>query len=104
MSSQSVYSSPFPPYAVPQDVSISQLLLNLNPDDVSPDTIIYSDFSNPSNTLSFNGIRKLAAQGAAGLREIVGLREGDVACVYAHNSVSWALLAHSIMWAGACSW
>lgn len=80
------------------------MLLSLNPDDVSPDTIIYSDFNTPSNTVSFGGVRELAARGAAGLQETVGLREGDIVCVYGQNSVSWALLAHSIWWAGACSW
>lgn len=104
MSAQRVYRSPFPPFSTPRDLSISQFLLASNPDDVPHETPISSDFNNPSHGLTFGGLRKLAAQGAAGLREVVGLGEGDVVCIYGQNSVNWSLLSHSVMWAGACSW
>lgn len=25
-------------------------------------------------------------------------------CIYGYNSVSWALLAHAVLWSGVCFW
>ena len=104
MPTQRVYQSPFPSFEVPVDLSVSQFLLRSNPDDVSSNTPIFSDFDTPDRYVSFGDLRRDASQGAAGLREIAGVEEGDVVCILGHNSVSWALLAHSVMWAGACFW
>jgi hypothetical protein len=102
MSPHRIYKSPFPSPAVPTDLSVSQFLLQHNPDDVPQDKTILSDFDDPKNFLTFGSLRDKASLGAGGLQAVLGLLEGDVVSVYGQNSVNWALLAHSVMWSGAC--
>ena len=100
--SQRIYKSLFPSPAVPTDISISQFLLQHNPDDVSQDKIIFSDLDDPNNFLTFGSLRDKASLGSSGLKAVLGLREGDVVSIFARNSVNFTLLAHSVLWSGAC--
>jgi 4-coumarate--CoA ligase len=102
MSSCRIYESPFPSPAVPTDASVSQFLVQHNPDDVLDDKIILSDFEHANNFLTFGSLRTKSALGASGLKSVLGLCEGDVISIYGQNSVNWALLAHSVLWSGAC--
>lgn len=99
-----IYKSPYPMPDVPIHQSISQFLVESDPDDASPDTVILADYNNPSHQLTYGGLRQNAARDAAILKTEHGLREGDVVCIYAHNSVDWASLAHAVLWAGGCFW
>jgi hypothetical protein len=97
-----VYKSPFAAPFIPTDVSISQFLNRHNPDDVPLDKPILSDFDTPGNSITFGGLREKAALCAAGLRSVLALSEGDVVSIFGQNSVNWMVLAHSVMWSGAC--
>ncbi|KAM5351010.1 hypothetical protein ACJ41O_003733 [Fusarium nematophilum] len=99
---QRIYTSPYPPPHVPTNQGISQFLLQTNPDDTHPDKVILVDFDNPSRELTYAGLRDNAARDAAILRHDFGLKQGDVVCIYAHNSVDWASMAHAVVWAGGC--
>ncbi|KAF2104582.1 acyl-CoA synthetases/AMP-acid ligases II [Rhizodiscina lignyota] len=98
---QWIYRSKYPEPNAATNQSVSQFLLKSNPDDVTADTTIWSDFDEPDHKMTFGGIREQAALGAAGLREVLGVKEGDFVYIYASNSVNWAYLSHSVMWAGA---
>ncbi|KJR83822.1 uncharacterized protein SPSK_04182 [Sporothrix schenckii 1099-18] len=97
-----IYQSPFPAPPTPRDVSISQFLVRTNPDDVPADKPIICDFENPSHKLTYGELRTRAAQGAATLRTAHGMKEGDVVCLFGHNSVNWMLLCHCVLWGGGC--
>jgi len=97
-----IFSSPYPSLGVSTNLSISQFLLSTNPDDTPTDSIILCDFANPDSYVTYGGIRQAAAVGAGGLKNVLGLTEEQTVCIFGGNSVNWALLAHSAMWAGAC--
>ena len=59
------------------------------------------DFDNAKKIVTYGGLRDTASRGVAGLQQVLGLKPHDVVCIYAYNSVNWALLAHSVWWAGA---
>lgn len=99
-----IYESPYPAFNVPTNSSISQFLLRYNPENTDSDKKIFEDFDAPYKSITYGGIRRAAAQGAAGLRSVLNLQEGDVVAIIATNSLDWVLLAHSIMWAGATFW
>lgn len=102
--SYAMYRSPYPEPFVPSDVSVSQFLLSSNPDDVPPDQQILSDFDNQEQTLTIQELHSHAERDASTLISRFGLREGDVVCIFAPNSISWVTLAHAILWAGGCFW
>lgn len=104
MPEHNVYQSPYPTPNIPLHQSISQFLLNSDPDDSHPEKVIWSDYDNPSREISYGGLRYNAARDAGTLRTDYGLSEGDVVCIYAYNSVDWASLAHAVLWAGGCFW
>lgn len=97
-----IYESKYPKLTIPTNVSVSQFLQQSNPDDLPVDWPIWSDFDDPENQVTYEGVRTIPGNGAAGLKDVLGVKEGDTVCIYAGNSVSYALLAHSIMWAGSC--
>jgi long-subunit acyl-CoA synthetase (AMP-forming) len=97
-----IYQSPFPPVEVPRDLSVSQFLLQCNPDDVRREKEVLVDFDLPSSVVTYGGLRAKAAQYAYALRNEVGLREGETVVIFAPNSVNWVLCAQSVMWAGGC--
>ncbi|CRK29798.1 hypothetical protein BN1708_015671 [Verticillium longisporum] len=97
-----IYHSPYPNPMVPTNLSVSQFLIQTNPDDVSPEKIIWQDFGDENQKVTYAGLRSNAAFDAAGLREMLGLKEGDVMCIIATNSALWASLAHAVLWVGAC--
>lgn len=91
--------------AVPTDRSISQFLLESNPDDAHPERVILADFEDPEGSkLTYAALRHAASRRAATLRGDFGLRERDVVCIYAQNSVEWIKMAHAVLWAGGCFW
>jgi 4-coumarate--CoA ligase len=104
MANYRTYSSPYPAPHIPTHVSVSQFLLQCNPDDVENDRVVLCDFDNPSRSVTYGGIRKNAGRDAAAFKKVLGLKEGDTVCIYAENSVSWASIAHAVMWAGGCFW
>ena len=97
-----IYHSPYPPLSVPTNKSVSQFLLECNPDDVEPTKTIVEDFDSYSNALTYGSLRKNASQCAYALRHQLGLKAGGTVCIVAKNSVNWVLLAHAVMWAGGC--
>jgi 4-coumarate--CoA ligase len=102
MTGPKIYQSPFPSPNIPTNLSISQFLLQTNPDDVPDEKIVLADLDGPKYAISYRGIREAAASGAAGLRQLYGMSVGDIVCVYGRNSVNWAVLAHAVMWGGGC--
>ncbi|KAH8176646.1 AMP-binding enzyme domain-containing protein [Sarocladium implicatum] len=102
MAAARIYQSPYPTPHYPTNLSVSQFLLQSDPDDVPADQVIFADFDNPSRCLTYRQLRDDAAKDAAVLRSSFGIREGDVVCIYAQNSLEWVKLAHAVVWAGAC--
>lgn len=101
---EKIYTSIFPPPTTPRNLSVSQFLARYNPDDVPASKTIVCDFDNPQHSLTYGELRTRAAQGAASLRSLAGMQEGDVVCLFGQNSVNWMLLCHSILWGGGCFW
>ena len=85
---------------VPTDVSISQFLLQCNPDDVPATKEILVDFDDSSSSVTYGGLRSDAAKCASALQTELGLKVGDTVAIFAQNSANWILLAQSVMWAG----
>lgn len=86
MSTPRIYRSDYPPSRVPTNVSISQLLQLYNPDDVEGSKVFCED-DWTGKKLTYSGIRDYSAKGAFGLRNALGLGEGDVVCICAPNAV-----------------
>lgn len=99
-----VYRSPYPDPNVPTNLSVSQYLYQTDPDDCPHDKVIYGDFDDPQKCITYGGLRESSAKDAATLRDQYGLRESDVVCIYAQNSLEWISLAHAVLWAGGCFW
>ena len=97
---QNIYTSETPPVLVPRDVSYSQFIMKYNPDSVPADKVIFEELDNPSKRLTHGSIRKLAAVGAAGLKNRLNLQAGDYVIILGKNSVDWVHLAQSLMWIG----
>ncbi|KAL6229380.1 hypothetical protein BDW75DRAFT_245794 [Aspergillus navahoensis] len=95
-----IYKSPDIRPLVPDDESIWQFLLRCNPELVKADKVIFQEHERRQNTLTFGESRIKAAQGAAGLFKVLGLRPGDTIGLCGANSVSWALAAYAANWAG----
>src|ERR1700744_998285 len=98
MATPRIYTSQFPPINPPTNMSICQFLLTHNPDDIPEEKVILCEFDDPNRSVTYGGIRRLAAQGAAGLKLVFGMKEGDTVCLYGENCVNWAVLAHSVVW------
>lgn len=97
-----IYNSPFPPVDIPKNLSLSQFLLQCNPDDVPPEKEVLVDFAEPSNVLTYGALRSKTARAAHALRNDLGLKVAETVVIYGQNSVNWVLLAQSVMWAGGC--
>lgn len=99
-----IYESPYPAPHYPTNLSVSQFLLQSDPDDVPAEKSIFADFENPERRITYGQLRDNAAKDAATLKQTYSLREGDVVCIYGQNSLEWISLAHAVMWAGGCFW
>lgn len=97
-----IYESQYPPINVPTNLSVAQFLLRSNPDDIPAEQTILCEFDDPTKSITYGGIRVAAARGAAGLKAVLGMKQGDTVCILAENCVNWAVLAHSIHWGGGC--
>ncbi|KAF1812760.1 acyl-CoA synthetases/AMP-acid ligases II [Eremomyces bilateralis CBS 781.70] len=95
-----IYSSIYPEYLVPTNKSLGQYLLDVNPDDISPDKVIYEDIDPKGSKITYGGLRRDAAKLAAELVHAFNLKMGDAVVVYAANSANYILLAHAVMWFG----
>ncbi|KAM0602080.1 hypothetical protein ACHAP1_008048 [Verticillium nonalfalfae] len=69
-----IYYSPYPNIKVPTTLSVSQFLVQTNPDDVSPEKVIWQDFGDEDQKVTYAGLRSNAAFDAACLREMLGLK------------------------------
>lgn len=104
MANKRIYRSQYPTPHYPTDLSVSQFLLQSDPDDVPSDKVIFADFEDASRCITYRQLRENAARDAAILRTTYGLEQGDVVCIYGQNSLEWISLAHAVMWAGGCFW
>jgi 4-coumarate--CoA ligase len=111
----SVYRSIYLPPHIPTNLSFSQYLNTYNPDAVSDSkTILEDDWTGQS--LTYQGIRDIAARHADALKAKLGLQDGDVVAICAPNSVwnfpetvghgtdeiqvAHVQLIHAVLWAG----
>ncbi|KAF9886960.1 hypothetical protein FE257_010701 [Aspergillus nanangensis] len=85
---------------IPQNESLWQFLTRCNPDLVKDDKIILQENENRSSTLTYGDARRKAAQGAAGLRSVLGLKEGDMIAVLGSNTINWISAVYAATWAG----
>ncbi|KAK0388943.1 hypothetical protein NLU13_2520 [Sarocladium strictum] len=97
-----VYDSPYPAPHYPTNLSVSQFLLQSDPDDVPNGKAVFADFDRPERQITYWQLRETAAKDAATLKQTYGLREGDVVCIYGQNSLEWISLVHAVLWAGGC--
>ncbi|KAL3447436.1 hypothetical protein BJX65DRAFT_308164 [Aspergillus insuetus] len=74
--------------------------LRCNPDFVKEDKVILQEAKNPSVTLTYGDARRKAAEGAAGLKKHLGLKEGDVIALWGSNTINWILAAYAGFWSG----
>ncbi|KAF2691795.1 acyl-CoA synthetases/AMP-acid ligases II [Lentithecium fluviatile CBS 122367] len=99
MPSQRIYRSSYPAPAIPTNISVSQLLELYNPDDTEGDKIIAED-DWTTRKLTYAAVKEQSAKGAFGLRNVMGVEEGDVVCICAPNSVDVVRLIHAVLWNG----
>jgi 4-coumarate--CoA ligase len=99
-----IYKSTYPSFHIPTNISFPQFLLDYNPDDIKSDQVILEEFDDPTKVVTYGGVREIAAKGAAGLRNVLNIKEGDVVVILALNSLNWVFLAHSTMWSGGILW
>lgn len=78
--------------------------MTYNPDDIPDDKVVLCEFDDPTTSLTYSSVRRLAAQAGAGLIATLNMKKGDTICILGENSVNWALLAHAVHWAGGCFW
>lgn len=88
-----IVTSKYAPTFITDDISIPQFFTRYNPDNVPDDKIVHVDLIK-GKEITYGGLRAAAARGAWGLKNRMGLKEGDVVCILAQNSVS--LLAGQI--------
>jgi len=120
MSASKPYTSSFAPMIVDDSLSISQFMTKYNPDSVKLDKFVHAD-TITGKTIKYGGLREEAAKCAWGLKQKLGLKEGDTVLAMVPNSViileipsftyvitadnriqtDMVLLAHSTWWAGA---
>lgn len=87
-SSQNIIVGPYTPLGdVDETISISQFMMKYNPDNVPADKVVHAD-SDGGKILTYGGLRKEAARCAAGFRQKLGLKDGDVVTVMLHNCVN----------------
>lgn len=87
MAEQIIYRSTYPPPYCPTNISLSQFLMNYNPDSVPIEKVILED-DWTGKSLTYRRLREAAAEHAWTLREKYGLNAGDVVAVSGANSVS----------------
>jgi acyl-coenzyme A synthetase/AMP-(fatty) acid ligase len=82
----SIYQSLLIPFSGYERLSISQFMVQYNPDDVSSDKVVHTDaFS--KTPITYGGLRRDAGRAAWGLREKLGVRPGDTILAILPNSV-----------------
>lgn len=86
--------------SVPRNESFWQALLQCNPDLVEDEKVILQEHENRQATLTYGDARRRASEGAAGLKSVLGLNQGDVVALLGKNSISWILAAYAAIWAG----
>jgi acyl-coenzyme A synthetase/AMP-(fatty) acid ligase len=77
-----------------------QFFNRVNPDATSPNKVIMQERHDRTQKLTYGGARTEAAQLAAGLYEILGLKPGDTVAVCGPNALPWAKLAYAGTWGG----
>lgn len=82
-----IYQSPLQPYGSCEHLSIPQFMTSFNPEETPAHKPIHTD-AFTDQPLTYGGLRQAAARVAWGLRERLGLREGDVVLDLVPNSVS----------------
>jgi hypothetical protein len=108
----------FCPLGLDDKLTISRLMTEYNPDSVPDDKVVHVD-AVAGKSLTYGGLRRQAGRCAWGLKNVLGVQEGDVVLVVAPNSVcihshqinqnetdhssetDYVTLFHSIVWAGA---
>jgi acyl-CoA synthetase (AMP-forming)/AMP-acid ligase II len=98
--SNHIYNSADVAPLIPGNESLWQFYLRCNPDFVKDDKVIMEESNNPKATLTYGGARQKAAQGAAGLQKVLGVKEGDVIALWGSNSINWILAVYAATWAG----
>ncbi|PKS05094.1 hypothetical protein jhhlp_008461 [Lomentospora prolificans] len=95
-----IYRSDVSPLTEFDSLSIPQWITQYNPDLVLADKVVHSDdFSN--DVITYGSLRHDASRLAWGLRNKLGVKEGDIVLALVPNSNDFVLLAHVIWWAGA---
>lgn len=100
MATSKIYSSSYPSTPLKSDESFWQFILRLNIDDTLPDKVILQEHERPEKVLTYESAPRLASIGAAALRDILGLVEGDTILVIGKNSLDWLQVEFSALWAG----
>lgn len=83
---QIIVTSKYAPTIITDDISIPQFFHRYNPDNVPKDKVVHVDLIK-GKEITYGGLREAAAKGAWGLKNRMGLKEGDVVCILAQNSV-----------------
>ncbi|KAL2218109.1 putative amp dependent CoA ligase [Thermoascus aurantiacus ATCC 26904] len=89
----------YAPLNLGDDVSIAQFMTYYNPDNVPPEKVAHVD-TIAGRSLTYGGLRTIAARCAWGLQRKLGLKEQDVVLAVFPNSTDFIILAHSAWWAG----
>ncbi|KIW25682.1 uncharacterized protein PV07_08843 [Cladophialophora immunda] len=94
-----IYRSNCPPTNYPTNVSLSQFLVETNPEQIQDNKVTLED-NWTRKRVTYGGIREAASKGAWGLRRTLDFQRGDVAAILCPNAVDWMVFAHSALWAG----
>lgn len=95
-----IYESASVPLSLDESMSVPQLMIRYNPDNVDPDKVIHTD-TIKGKDITYAGLREQAARCAYGLRHSISVQVQDTILCLIPNSTDFVLLAHSVWWAGA---
>ena len=74
------------PVGLDDKITIPQLMTKYNPDNVPADKVVHID-TIANKSLTYGGLREQAGRCAWGLKNRMGMREGDTLLVMVPNSV-----------------
>jgi 4-coumarate--CoA ligase len=100
MAPPNIMTSGFLPLQLDDKISIPQFMTRYNPDNVPASKPVHTD-TLTNKTITYGGLRDLAAKCAWGLQQKLGVKEGDIILVIVPNCTDFVILAHSVLWAGA---
>lgn len=100
MAEPQIYKSKSQNVLIPTNESIWQHILSKNLEDTPADKVLVEEYGRKDMSLTYGSAPRIAALGAAGLRDVLGLKTGDKILVIGANTMEFVLIEFAAYWAG----